>query len=49
MESFRTKDQTRSGEKISRRDLLKAGGAGAVVLANAQTASAEGTKEKRLA
>jgi molybdopterin-containing oxidoreductase family iron-sulfur binding subunit len=49
MESFEHKDQTQSEKKVSRRDLLKAGGTGVAVLVGTQTASAAGTKGKRLA
>lgn len=50
MESFENKSQTLLDKKVSRRNLLKAGGAGVAILAGAQTASAKGhSKCKRLA
>jgi molybdopterin-containing oxidoreductase family iron-sulfur binding subunit len=50
MESFEHKSQTLLDKKVSRRNLLKAGGAGVAILAGAQTASAKGhSKCKRLA
>lgn len=50
MNSSERENQTISEKKVSRRDFLKAGGAGAAVLAGAQTASAsDSSKGKRLA
>jgi molybdopterin-containing oxidoreductase family iron-sulfur binding subunit len=51
MNSSQQENQTISEKKVSRRDFLRAGGAGAAVLAGAQTASASVTllKGKRLA
>lgn len=50
MNSSEQENQTISEKKVSRRDFLKAGGAGAAVLAGAQNASAsDSSKGKRLA
>jgi molybdopterin-containing oxidoreductase family iron-sulfur binding subunit len=50
MESFENKSQTLLDKKVSRRDLLKAGGAGVAVLAGSQVALAtSSSKNKKLA
>ncbi len=49
MGSYEQENQTLPENKVSRRDFLKAGGAGAATLAVANTASASGSKDKRLA
>ena len=50
MKSCEQKNKLSAAGKISRRDFLKAGGAGAAVLATTQTASADSTKKgKRIA
>lgn len=49
MSSHAQKNQILPENKVSRRDFLKAGGAGAAALAVADTASASGSKDKRIA
>ncbi len=49
MSSFEQKGQIPPENKVSRRNFLKAGGAGVAALAVANTASASGSKDKRIA